>query len=62
VFAYTEFTVHHLAGGDFAVVDRLNLHAGFWNCRVRRLSLSRGSSRKTKARTTPNIYSVSRRR
>jgi hypothetical protein len=31
VFAYTEFTVHHLAGGDFAVVDRLNLHAGFWN-------------------------------
>lgn len=31
VFAYTEFTVHHLAGGDFAVFDRLNLHAGFWN-------------------------------
>jgi hypothetical protein len=31
VFAYTEFTIHQAAGSDFEIIDRLNLHARFWN-------------------------------
>ncbi len=31
VFAYTELTIHHRAGADFELIDRLNRHAGFWN-------------------------------
>lgn len=31
VFAYTEFTIHHQAGSNFDLVDRLNLHGTFWN-------------------------------
>jgi hypothetical protein len=31
VFAYTEFTIHHRAGSDFELIERLNLHAAFWN-------------------------------
>lgn len=31
IFVYTELTLHHFFGGDFAVLDRVNPHAGFWN-------------------------------
>ena len=30
-FAYTDFTLNHIAGGDTEVFDRLNLHPAFWN-------------------------------
>ena len=29
--AYTEFVLHHYAGGNFAIRDRLNRHPAFWN-------------------------------
>src|SRR5436305_2177661 len=31
VFAYTELAIHHRAGTDVELIDRLNLHPAFWN-------------------------------
>lgn len=31
IFAYTQFAIHFSAGHDFEIIDRMNMHPGFWN-------------------------------